>query len=86
LQVASANGHANVVRLLLEKGANINALNTADENALHAAARNGKGNIVSLVLENGADVEAQNKYNNTAFQVGSVNSRHGTNSVTQLYR
>jgi ankyrin repeat protein len=84
LQVASANGHANVVRLLLKKGATINALNTADETALHAAARNGKGNVVSLLLENGADVEARNKYNNTVLQVGSVKSRHGTNPVTQL--
>jgi ankyrin repeat protein len=75
-----------VVRLLLEKGANINALNTVDENALHAAACNGKGNVVSLLLENGADVEARNKSNNTVLQVGSFNSRHGTNPITQLYR
>lgn len=43
LQVAAGNGHENVVRLLLELGANIDATDSDGETALHTAA--GGGNM-----------------------------------------
>ncbi len=43
------------VSFLLEKGANVNALNLQGYGPLHAAARNRASNIAQMLLDNGAD-------------------------------
>ncbi|KAH0562258.1 hypothetical protein GP486_003043 [Trichoglossum hirsutum] len=68
---AAANGHEGVVRLLLEKGADVNAKGKAKESehgddyykgtALHIAANRGDEAMVRLLLEKGADVDAKGK-------------------------
>ena len=64
-------GHAEVVSLLLEKGAKVQAMLcvtnqlgyyeqiTFGETPLHLAARAGHANVVSLLLGKGADTEAK---------------------------
>ncbi|OBT40534.1 hypothetical protein VE00_08988 [Pseudogymnoascus sp. WSF 3629] len=56
---AAANGHEAVVRLLLEKGAHIEAKFNRGCTTLHKAADNGHEAVVRLLLEKGADVEAK---------------------------
>jgi len=51
LDTAAFNGHTDVVRLLLEKGANIEATTP-----LHTAAYNGHIGVVRLLLEKGANL------------------------------
>ncbi|KAM0473862.1 hypothetical protein ACHAPX_007910 [Trichoderma viride] len=58
LQAASAHGHRDVVMLLLDYGADVNAQGK-DERALYAAAKNSSWDIVELLLDHGADVNAQ---------------------------
>lgn len=59
---ATENGHLEVVRALLQKGANTEA-NAGryidDGTALHVAARAGHVEVVKLLLEFGADIEAK---------------------------
>jgi ankyrin repeat protein len=64
LQAASRNGYINIVRLLLEKGADVNAVGGSCGSALKAAARlhgSGKTNychakeIIRILHEHGAD-------------------------------
>ena len=71
LMVASKNGHTKIVKLLLEKGADVNAKMTA----LMLAAANGHTEIIKLLLEKGADVNAKNKYGSTALMFAAANGR-----------
>ena len=71
LQVASYRGHEAVVRLLLEKGAAVNARGGYWDNALQAALSGGYEAIVQLLLENGADVNSQGGEWGNALQAAS---------------
>ena len=60
LWIASQNGHKEIVKLLLEKGADINVKQTATgATALLLASQNGRTDVVKLLLEKGADVNAK---------------------------
>ncbi len=60
LLLAAANGHKDIVELLLEKGADVNRCDWKDETALMGAAWSGHKDIAELLLEKGADVNADN--------------------------
>jgi ankyrin repeat protein len=51
LQAASSGGHEAIVKLLLEKGADVNAQGGDYGNALQAASSEGHEAIVKLLLE-----------------------------------
>jgi len=55
LHRAAGNGHADIVELLLEKGADVNIRNEGGSTPLHWAARNGHTKVMKILLENGAD-------------------------------
>ena len=56
--LAARNGHAEVVKLLLAKGAHVNARRSWGLTALMLAADNGNAEVVRLLLDNGADLTA----------------------------
>jgi len=57
---AALFGHESTVRLLLEKGANVDANNTGNGGtALHVAAIQGHEEVVNLLLKSGANVNAE---------------------------
>ncbi|KAJ6485270.1 ankyrin repeat-containing domain protein [Mycena vulgaris] len=58
LQAAAARGHTEIVSILLEKGADVNAAGGRYGSSLQAAAAGGHTEIVSILLEKGADVNA----------------------------
>lgn len=60
LHKACLNGHEGVVRLLLDRGVDVNTRTEIGETPLHIAARNGYGEIVQLLLDK-ADVTAKDK-------------------------
>ncbi len=53
LHWASGKGHVEVVKLLLEKGADLIAANSSGWTPLHWASENGHVEVVKLLLENG---------------------------------
>ena len=62
LQNASDNGHLAICRLLLDKGAQVEAKDRYDWTPLHLAANRGLVEIVRLLCDRGADVEARDDY------------------------
>ena len=58
--IASKNGHIEIVRLLLDKGAKVNEQNNRGNNALIIASINGYTEIVKLLIDNGANIDLQN--------------------------
>ncbi|ORY14308.1 hypothetical protein BCR34DRAFT_479796, partial [Clohesyomyces aquaticus] len=62
-----------VVKLLLDKSANVNAQGGRYGNALQAASWNGHEQVVKLLLNKGADVNAQGGEYGNALQAASSN-------------
>jgi ankyrin repeat protein len=59
---AAASGKADAVKLLIDKGADVNAHeNGRQETALMFAAANGRAAVIRMLTENGADVSATTK-------------------------
>ena len=56
---ASKNGHGEVVKLLLEHGAQVDLQEENGWSALMSASQNGHGEVVKLLLEHGAQVYLQ---------------------------
>ena len=71
LIVGAYFGHSVVVKLLLDKGADVHAQDRTYGNALQAASRKGHEAIVKLLLEKGADVNAQGGHCGNALQAAS---------------
>ncbi|CAG9950051.1 unnamed protein product [Clonostachys rosea f. rosea IK726] len=71
LHAASSEGHQEIIRLLLSKGADVNAQGEYYSNALFAASSGGHQEIVGLLLNTGADVNAHGGYYGNALQAAS---------------
>ena len=57
------------VRVLVEAGADINAVNEADFTALHGAAFRGQNEVVTYLVEQGAAIDARDFRGRTAFRM-----------------
>ncbi|MBR6663923.1 MAG: ankyrin repeat domain-containing protein [Alphaproteobacteria bacterium] len=69
---ASREGASNVVRLLLDSGADVNAIcGYTKRTALMNAVQNGNVDIVQMLLEAGADVHTKEYWNLTAFLIAA---------------
>ena len=75
--VASLQGHEEVVKLLIEKGAEVNRTDKAGVTALMAASEQGHGEIVKLLIEKGAEVNRTDEAGETALMVASHTRTRG---------
>ena len=69
---AAQQGHLEVVRLLLEAGADMNAANTDGTTALFVAAEWGYLEVVRLLIEAEADMNAKDAHGDTALLVAAM--------------
>ena len=81
LHIAAEEGKDQVVRMLLDKGADVNAQGGLYGNALQAASYGGYDRVVQILLDKGADVNAQGgEYGNALYTA----SRGGHDQVVQI--
>ena len=77
LILASKNGHTDIVKLLFQKGADLENQNKDGSTALMLASDNGHTEIVKILVEphiwNGASLNVQDKNGNTALILASKN-------------
>ena len=72
LEIAAINGHVECLQALLNAGADVNYVNSKNENtALALAAANGKDQCVELLIKAGADVNNADYKGNTALMLAS---------------
>lgn len=62
LILAAAKGHTEIVRLLLDRGAHINATDHTGWTPLHAAIYGGHAEVVQCLLERGAQLDQPNHW------------------------
>jgi len=67
--MAVQNGHDATVRLLLDRGANLEAPNNEDNTALHLEALKGYDAMIYLLLDHGANLDATTNEANTALHL-----------------
>lgn len=67
--------HEAMLRILLEKGADVDTKGRGGQTALHPAARYGHEKVVRLLLEKGADINAKDENGQTALHM-VVEGRH----------
>jgi ankyrin repeat protein/predicted RNA-binding Zn-ribbon protein involved in translation (DUF1610 family) len=82
LLVASSRGHSSLARLLIQNGADVNALSSVlGVNSLHKAVLGGHVQIVKLLLEKDADINATDDYGRTPLRRAT---RKGNLEVVRL--
>ena len=84
LWAAAATGHLDVVKLLIERNADVDGRTLTNSTPLRAAAYDGRLDIVNCLVENGADVNARNNFENTPLMVACYNGH--MNVVTYLIK
>ena len=72
LDWAARNGHEDVVKLLLDRGAEVNAKDANGWTALHLATRQGHKGVVLLLLGRGSDVGAKTSRGSTPLDLATT--------------
>ena len=81
LMIAAAEGHEQIVKLLLDSGADINKVDEYGETPLFTAAAEGHEQIVKLLLDSGADINKTNEYGETPLYIAAV---YGYDQIVKL--
>jgi ankyrin repeat protein len=83
---AAFYGHTDIVKLLLESRADVNAKGEYGETALmRAALSSGRMDIIKLLLEAGADVNAKSTNGKTALMTAAKNGHTETVKLLKEY-
>ena len=84
---APESGYLEAVKVALDLGVDINAVNAAGETALYWAAFHGRETIVQFLVDDGANLNVKNRYGWTALTVAEgVSNNVPTSSVAELLR
>lgn len=86
LRAAAAKGDVDLVKKLLDEGADVNSADVFHQTALHLAALHGQKAVAELLIERGADVNARDDSGATPLnyarsngqrEVAALLGRHG---------
>ena len=66
---AAGNGGTNMIRLLLNRGANVNSPGYRNAKPLHAACRDGKRDVAQMLIQAGAAVNSRDDYDLTPLHM-----------------
>lgn len=77
LMIAVKNGRADIVKLLIDSGADIGAKDDFEYNAFHHSAYQERADIVRILLANWADVDGVSRYGRTALHI-AADRGHGS--------
>ncbi|XP_053671645.1 protein fem-1 homolog CG6966 isoform X2 [Anopheles nili] len=69
LWCASAAGHTNIVKLLVQHGAKVNSTTKTNSTPLRAACFDGHYDIVKYLVSQGADIEVANRHGHTCLMI-----------------
>ncbi|XP_067936875.1 E3 ubiquitin-protein ligase MIB1-like [Watersipora subatra] len=83
LQAAAQNGHADVVRVLVRNGCDLEIEDKDGDRAIHHAAFGDESSVIEQLHAGGADLNARNKRRQTPLHIG-VNKGHITVVKTLL--
>ena len=72
LQWAARGGHLEVVRCLVEKGADVRAVDARSETALHEAAAADRGDVVDFLVEHGAPIDQADYRKHTSLHLAAM--------------
>ncbi|XP_076340532.1 uncharacterized protein LOC143241014 [Tachypleus tridentatus] len=81
LVLAVLNGNREMISLLLQFGADVNATDSKGNTALHIAAFGGKSDILELLIKNGAEIDTINQDRNTPMHIACQNCTDGIKFV-----
>lgn len=74
---------ADIVRLLIESGAEVNAPGSYGQTPLHYAASNGHDDIVAILINAGADPFLEDEFGDTADKEAFI---HGHHEINRIFR
>ena len=75
LQEAAESHRLGIVKVLLDKGADVNAVSNANDTALHIAATNGDTDIINLLLSRNADIKKLDGIQRSPIETARVYKR-----------
>lgn len=71
---AAREGHLDIIKLLIEKGADINMTDKFCESCIFYSAMNGHYEVTEFLIENGANINQEDKKRKTAIHFASKNN------------
>lgn len=80
---ALANNYSNIAKMLIEAGAEVNALQHGSLSPLHLAAQHGNIDLIILLLENGADI---NTMTTTGYSASDLASNKGFHEIAEILK
>jgi ankyrin repeat protein len=86
LHIAAQNGAYSMVKLLVENGANIDALNTEGKTALMFAVQSGNIRLVKYLLDAGAKIDITDTDGLTALRMAKANFAEDIADLLRQYK
>lgn len=85
LHIAVANNKSpEIISLLIEAGANVNAKGNYEDTPLHIAAKKSNNKVIDLLINAGADQNAKNYYEQTPLMLAVSKSRANEEDIKSL--